>query len=277
MDLVPAEAIAGVVLGAVLGLCERRFGPRRVPVWAIGAVIVVVPYGLRRELWFVAICLVVAVPVAGALAALARRHTTTTVLTAAAWSTAAAALATPDTEGPLLLAGVLAAAALSTAGRPQVMSATAVALVGLAWALAIAHGAGGRPPSLAGAVGAWAVPAAVAIGGPLPVVVWALPHALVAPWLARVVGLGRTWLAPVAVVVAAVAVLTVLVAGGRLLRQRAGRHAGDRSAGRHVVGDDGPGPDHDVVADATTGQHDSARAEQHPVPDPDRAAQHDPR
>jgi len=248
IDVLPAEALAGALLAVMVGAADRTLR-WRVPAWAVLAVILTVGYGARREAWLLALCMGLALPLAMVLSALARRHGVTIMVLATAWSSAAAALATPDTEGPLLLAGFLATVALVTLGRTPTPSTTLALLVAVAWALAVAHGAGGRPPSLMGAIAAWAVPIGALLGGGLPGSVFVGLHVVVAPWLARVTGLRDERLRPllaIALVSAAVALLSAWW-------QRRRRHADHGAARVDVAGDHGPGADHDIVADPAAG------------------------
>ncbi len=123
---------------------------------------------------------------------------------------------------------------------------------GLAWTFAVAHGAGGRPTSLIGAVAAWAVMAGLALAAPwargFPSVPAGLAIAfqvVLAPWLARLVGLRGEWWTSTrdaAVVWLSLAMASVLV-------RRAGRRTDDGRSGGHRSGDHRAGTDGDVVAD----------------------------
>jgi len=252
MEVVPAEALAGVLLGALVAVADRSLR-LRIPVWALVAVAVLAPYGLRREPWLLALCLGLALPLSAVLFALARRHGVTVMLCVAAWSAAAAALATPDVEGPLLLAGFLGVVAVTTVGRTPEPTTLVALLVAAAWALAIAHGVGGRPTALVGALAAWAVPVGVVIGGRVPLPVLTGLHLVIAPWLARITGLREAWLEPLIVVGVAAGATALAVAAVSALVHRLGRHADHGAAGGDVARDHGAGADHDVVADPAAG------------------------
>ncbi|MGI9602573.1 MAG: hypothetical protein ACR2QE_11855 [Acidimicrobiales bacterium] len=254
------DPFAGILVGlAVTGwIAVLDRGRPTAPLVAAVAVLALAPLGLRRDIETLATCGLAAVPLTVMLVVVGRQFRVGVVGVLLVASVAAAALATPDTEGPLLLAALLIAPAVGAvvSDRTERLTYVGAGLFGLAWALAMAHGTGGRPSSLVGAVAAWGVLAGLALAAPwcrrcppVPAAVAIAMQLAIAPWLARLVGLRGEWSAPIrdaAVVWAALVVSSVLV-------RRAGRYTDDGVARLDVGGDHRTGTDHDVVADMASG------------------------